>query len=264
MRQGFVRRFRVFLRIVFVMVITLVLTLGTGIILYSNGWLIPNEPNYCRVRGVDVSSWQGDIDWNILSEQTDFVYIKATEGSGLVDPKFETNLSGAVSTKLRVGCYMFFSFESKGETQASNFIRNVPKYDNMLPPAVDIEFYNGNEAISPSRDEVEHELNILLNELEVYYRVRPIIYATRASYEKYISGKYQKYDIWIRDVFQEPQLPDGREWKFWQYSDKGRLRGYSGDEQFIDLNAFKGSKDEFRHYPEVLSPLDEEEDYPVF
>ena len=258
MKQRTKMRLRLYLRILVVSLITLSLTVGTGFYLYLNGLLIPNDPKYCRIRGVDVSSWQGIINWDELATQTDFVYIKATEGSGLVDPRFEYNLSGASSTKLRVGCYLFFSFESKGETQAKNFIRYVPKYDNMLPPAVDIEFYGGNEADPPSREEVTYELSILLDELKYYYKMRPVIYATKSSYEHYISGTFDEYDIWIRDILCEPELPDGRESRFWQYSDKGKLRGYSGDEPFIDLNAFNGSRDDFRNYPEILDEDDEE------
>lgn len=49
-------------------------------------------------------------------------------------------------------------------------------------------------------------------------------------------------------MFFTPSLPDGREYAFWQYTDKGRLPGYQGDEKCIDLNVFCGTEEEFRRY----------------
>ncbi len=238
------------IRIFIVTVITLILTLGTGIILYTNGYLIPNEPEAYTVRGVDVSSYQGNIDWERLSANADFAYIKATEGSGSVDPCFQANYTNASNADLRVGFYMFFSFDSPGITQAENFIRSVEGFDNMLPPAIDIEFYANKEHNPPSREDVNLQLDILISQIEKHYGIKPIIYSTSKAYNMYIAGKYEDCDIWIRDVFSEPVLSDGRSWTFWQYSDKGRLDCYDGSEKFIDMNVFCGTAEEFRKYPE--------------
>ena len=87
------------------------------------------------VRGVDVSSYQGEIDWDTLSGQNiQFAFIKATEGSSHVDPFFLHNYEEASQTDLRIGAYHFFSYDSSGGTQAENFISVVPKDKNMLPP----------------------------------------------------------------------------------------------------------------------------------
>ena len=89
------------------------------------------------VRGVDVSAYQGEIDWDILASQgIDFAYIKATEGSGYVDPQFAANWEHAASTGLRIGAYHFFSFETPGATQAENFCNTVTASDGMLPPVI--------------------------------------------------------------------------------------------------------------------------------
>ncbi len=237
-------------RMILITLVTLILCGGTGLALYMNGLLIPNEPDSHMIHGVDVSSYQGNIDWNILSENMDFAYIKATEGSSSVDPKFYDNYEGASKTNIRVGFYMFFSFDSPGETQAENYIRTVKKFNNMLPPAIDVEFYGGNEKNPPKREDINRELDILISKIEEHYGMKPIIYSTKKAYDMYIAGSYQDCDIWIRDVFGEPKLSDGRSWTFWQYSDKNRLNGYDGDEKFIDMNVFYGSRQEFDIYPE--------------
>ena len=65
--------------------------------------------------GIDVSHYQGDIDWASIEKQgIDFAYIKATEGSSYVDEYYETNRNKAEEAGMRIGFYHFFSFESSG------------------------------------------------------------------------------------------------------------------------------------------------------
>ena len=208
-----------------------------GIILLNN----PSDKAY-PVRGVDVSAYQGDIDWNALAKQNiSFAFIKATEGSSFVDKHFSRNWQQAVRTNLKIGAYHFFSFDSSGLTQAENFIRTVPDAQGTLPPVVDFEFYADKEKNIPDINSARENLNILLDKLTQHYHKKPIIYATMKTYDLYIKGSYPDYPIWIRDVLKTPKLPDNRLWTFWQYSDRGRLKGYTGQEKFIDLNVFYSS-----------------------
>lgn len=208
----------------------------------------PSRETY-PVRGVDVSSYQGEIEWDILEqEDIQFAFLKATEGSGSVDPKFEQNWQNARETDLAVGAYHFFSYDSSGDTQADNFIETVPKGAGMLPPVIDVEFYGDKEKNLPDKAAVNRELQTLCQRLRAYYGKRPILYATAKSYRLYLSGGYSDCDIWIRDVYLHPSLPDSRAWTFWQYSDRGLLNGYKGVEKYIDLNVFCGSQKEFEQY----------------
>lgn len=215
-----------------------------GVILLNN----PSKEEY-PVRGVDVSAYQGEIDWQTLSgEGIDFAFIKATEGSGFTDRHFAGNLKGACESGLRVGAYHFFSYDSGGISQAENFISAVPEYDGMLPPVIDVEFYGDKEKNPPDKAAVRAELDMLLKTLEEHYGLKPVLYATQKSYNLYISDGYEDYDIWIRDVITAPRLSDGREWTFWQYTNRARLDGYSGEEKYIDMNVFKGTAEEFEAY----------------
>jgi lysozyme len=202
------------------------------------------------VRGVDVSSYQGDIDWDTLSRQNiRFVFIKATEGSTHTDPNFSRNFKAALGTSLRVGAYHFFSYDSSGSTQADNFIAAVPKTENMLPPVVDVEFYGDKQKHLPDKAATQLELSDLLSKLEAYYGVKPIIYAAGDTYKKYIAGAFDSYDIWIRSTYLKPILGDGRAWTFWQYTGRAKLDGYSGAEEHIDMNVFNGTAEDFEKYP---------------
>ena len=210
-----------------------------------------NTPPWSRypVRGVDVSHYQGSIDWEALRAQgVDFAFIKATEGSSMQDDRFLQNLDGALSAGVRAGAYHFFSFDSSGRAQAENFIRAVPLIRGMLPCAVDVEFYGDKAANPPDVAPTRRELRALLEALEAAYGRKPVIYATQLSYRKYVAGAFDDYDLWIRNVYLYPMMPEGRDWTFWQYSDKGKLDGCEGVEPYIDLNVFCGSEAEFEAY----------------
>lgn len=198
------------------------------------------------VKGVDISYYQGDIDWQVLENGLSFVYMKATEGSGHQDIRFEENLEGALNTGLAVGAYHFFSFESSGKTQAEHYIEVVGTWDGMLVPAVDVEYYSSYDGAFDA-EAIREELQLLLDELEAYYGRKPVIYTTMTAYRTLIQGEFTQYPLWIRNIYYEPFL-GGRNCVFWQYSDKGMLEGYSGEERFIDLNVFRGDRLELENY----------------
>ncbi|MDE6531452.1 MAG: glycoside hydrolase family 25 [Lachnospiraceae bacterium] len=199
-----------------------------------------------NVKGVDISYYQGDVDWQVLENGLSFVYMKATEGSSHQDIRFEENLAGALETDLAVGAYHFFSFESSGKTQAEHYIEVVGKWDGMLVPAVDVEYYSSYEDVIDV-EAIREELQLLLDELEAYYGCKPVIYTTMTAYQTVIKGEFTEYPLWIRNIYYHP-IFGGRNWVFWQYSDKGMLEGYSGEEKYIDLDVFRGDEQELENY----------------
>lgn len=229
------------------------LVAGAGVLclLFYNGVLLLNNPSRedYPVRGVDVSSYQGEIDWEVLAAQDiQFAFIKATEGSSFTDPYFAHNFAAARQTDLRVGAYHFFSYDSAGKTQAENFIAAVPAVDGMLPPVVDVEYYGDYEKTPPDKAAVQTQLNDMLPRLEEHYGCKPILYATEKSYQQFLAGAYTDYDLWIRSIVGEPTLTDKRKWTFWQYTNREKLPGYEGKESFIDMNVFAGSQEQFERY----------------
>lgn len=221
--------------------------------LFVNGGIprlnAPSEKEF-PVRGVDVSVYQGQIDWQTLAAQNiSFAFIKATEGSASEDPNFQYNYEQARRNGLRVGAYHFFSFDSEGQTQAENFIQTVAPFEGMLPPVVDVELYGEKKKHPPARETVTEQLTPLLERLEEHYGMRPVLYATVSSYKRYLAEGYEAYDIWIRNVYCIPHLQEGRDWTFWQYTDREKLDGYAGEEPYIDMNVFNGTREEFMAYP---------------
>ena len=131
---------------ILIFAVLLILSAGLTAGLLYIGVLHINNPSRTKypIRGVDVSHYQGEIDWERLAgEDISFAYIKATEGSGHKDEMFDRNWSEAQTTGLRIGAYHFFSLDSAGADQAENFCSTVTAVDGMLPPVVDVEPYGG-------------------------------------------------------------------------------------------------------------------------
>ena len=114
--------------------------------LQINRWIVSDRD----VIGVDISEYQADVDMPVLMEQgIEFIYIKATEGSGHVDSRFAENWENAQECGLPAGAYHFFSFDSPGQMQADNYIKAVGDLEGKLIPAVDVEYYGDKKGESP-------------------------------------------------------------------------------------------------------------------
>ena len=210
-------------------------------VIYINNWFVNKNESTI---GVDVSSYQANINMNKLKEQNiQFIYIKATEGSKAQDNTFEKNWDNAKKAGLLSGAYHFFSFDSEGKTQAENFINTVD--DNMkgrLIPAVDVEYYGDKKENPPKKEDVVRELKVFLNALEKEYGVKPIIYSGAEIYDKYLKGEFDEYKKWISSFYTPLSWNYKDDWYIWQYLNKGELEGYSGGEKYIDLNILNKDK----------------------
>ena len=223
--------------------------LGLGLLLaYEYGFVRVNYPSRTEfpVRGIDVSRYQGAIDWPaVAAAGVHFAFVKATEGGDLRDPRFADNWAGAARANVRRGAYHYFTFCTPGAAQAANFIEVVPVDPAALPPAVDVEFA-GNCRNWTSIEAIRAELATFLAAIEQAFGRRPIVYFTRESYERVLEGHFTGSPTWARSLFGRPRARFGT-WTFWQYAHNGRLSGIEG---LVDLNVFRGSADERREFVE--------------
>jgi len=222
--------------------------LGLGGLGLARGWWRLNHPDVSRfpVWGVDVSHHQGRIDWPTVAGEPHlaFAYVKATEGGDWTDPRFEENWREARRAGLRVGAYHFFTFCRPPLDQARHFLSILPRDAGMLPPAVDLEF-GGNCDRTPETRSLQRDLAVWLHAVEDAIGSRPVIYVTGEAHDAFLAGSDLVYPIWIRDIWAEPRLPDGARWAFWQFANRGRVRGIN---TFVDLNAFAGSRESFAQF----------------
>ncbi len=201
------------------------------------------SPKQLAVHGVDVSRWQGEINWaKLRSQGANFVYIKATDGGDHLDPMFKRNWRAAGEAGLRRGAYHFFYWCRTAGEQADWFIRNVPRVEGALPPVIDVE-WNGKSRCRKrhSRARVLEKMQVFMDRLERHYGRRPIIYTAPDFYRDNLRGQFLDYPFWLRSVAAHPaKVYPGRKWVFWQYSGSGLSHGVSGR---IDLNVFHGSEE---------------------
>ncbi|MCQ2517411.1 MAG: glycosyl hydrolase family 25 [Lachnospiraceae bacterium] len=189
------------------------------------------------VCGVDVSHYQGEIDWQKLNSQgIRFAYIKATEGSSYTDDYYAINLAGAKEAGIVPGAYHFFSFDSPAETQAQHFIDVVGDLDGELIPVIDVEFYGNSGNNPPDKDELKAHLSEMLDILEEHYGCKPVIYSTFIFYHEYLYEGFEDYPLWLRNVY----FPPFEKCAVWQYTSRLRLDGFNGAERYIDGDVLKG------------------------
>jgi len=194
------------------------------------------------VQGIDVSHHQQKIDWEKLDkQQVQFAFIKATEGGNHKDSLFQWNWREAIRNQIPVAAYHFFTFCKEGKEQARNYIHYVPRDSIDLPPVIDLE-YGGNCKEENRRQDLVNEISSYLSIIEDHYSRKAIIYTTNEFYRNYLQNEFPDNPIWIRDILSTPDLPDDRNWTFWQYTNRGRIEGIN---TVVDLNAFNGSREEF-------------------
>jgi len=207
------------------------------------------KPAHYEVHGVDVSRWQGDIDWVRLRRQgANFAYIKATDGTDHADPRFLRNWRGAAAAGIPRGAYHFFYWCSPASAQADWFIRNVPKEKGALPPVIDVEWNHQSRSCKtrPSRARVLEKMKVFIDRLEAHYGQKPVIYTAPDFYEDNLEGAFTDYPFWLRSVADHPKnVYPGRDFAFWQYSGTGLA---SGVDNHIDLNAFNGTAEGWRNW----------------
>ena len=227
--------------LVLILVFLTVFFLAKKKIIFINNWFVQEESSTI---GVDISSYQADVDLARLKEQQiGFVYIKATEGSSHQDDLFAVNWKNAQEAGLPVGAYHFFSYDSPGKTQAENFISVVgDDLAGRLLPVVDVEYYGDKEANPPEKEDVVRELTVFLDAVEAQYGVKPMIYTRSDLYETYLEESFTGYKMWISSLYTPLKWNYKGDWYLWQYLNRGVLEGYSGGEKYIDLNVLNKEK----------------------
>ncbi len=188
-----------------------------------------------EVHGLDVSHYQARINWEeVVENDIDFTFVKATEGEELKDSLFRRNWTQLKKVGIKRGAYHFFRPTLSALQQARNFMEAVHLEPGDLPPVLDIEVTN-----NASATVIVNRVRSWLELVEKHYNVRPIIYTNLNFYEKYIAEAFPNYPIWIaRYNYAAPNLSNHDQWQFWQYGNKGRIAGIDGD---VDFNVFYGT-----------------------
>ncbi|MEP0914745.1 peptidoglycan-binding protein [Leptolyngbya sp. GB1-A1] len=201
------------------------------------------------VPGIDVSDFQDPVNWSTVASQgINFALIKATEGKSFRADTFRDKWRDAKTAGILRGAYHFFRPNRTGEDQADNFLQALDSAGGLgvddISPVLDIEVKDG-----VSSDVIRERCLIWLAKVEAETGRKAIIY-TGSSFGKTnlsANAKFADYSLWVAHyITGKPEVP-GR-WKtcaIWQYTDKGKVKGISGN---VDLNWFNGSTDALKAF----------------
>lgn len=200
-------------------------------------------PHHHEVHGIDVSKWNGDIDWRqVRGAGVAFAFIKATEGKDMLDPRFDEYWRNARAARVPHAPYHFYYFCSTADEQADWFILNVPRDSMHLPPVLDVEWNSTSKTCRyrPSPVTVRAEMKRFMDRIEAHYGKRPIIYTSVDFHRDNLEGHFNDYHFWVRSVAKHPRdIYPERRWAFWQYTSTGVVPGIRGD---TDINVFAGTE----------------------
>ncbi len=201
-------------------------------------------PHDFPIHGIDVSKYQGDIDWRaVRASGVQFAYIKATEGGDRVDSKFRQNWEGSKAAGVQRGAYHFAYWCRTPQEEMANFVNTVPPEADALPPVLDVEATPTSRTCRKvlQRGETIARMREMLQTMERVYHKRPVIYSTVDFYQAILHpSELEDYPIWIRSTKYSPPVKYGsRNWHLWQYQSDARVPGIQG---YVDRNAFHGDQ----------------------
>lgn len=201
------------------------------------------------LRGIDVSSWQGDIQ--VQNMPVDFVIAKATEGINYVNPFCDNVIQKCISSGKKWGFYHYAKY-NVAQDEADYFINNCLNYFKKGIPVLDWEENQSVEWV-----------NIFVNRIHERTGVWPWIYANPWRFNQ--GGVNPMCGRWIAsypDVLRpsldydpgEPPATDGLVC-CWQYASDGVVDGYSGN---LDVNHFFGDEKAWDAYSGALELSEDE------
>jgi len=186
--------------------------------------------------GIDVSSWQGDIDWGaVRSAGIDFAIVRVSDGS-YEDPKFDRNWSGARANGIVRGVYQFFRPGQDPIAQADLLVRRMGELQaDDLSPTLDVEATDGQSAST-----IASRISQWVARIEERTGRTPMVYTGKYFWNDHVGTDMPDLPLWI--AAWGPPCPDTPrgwgDWHFWQYSSTGSVAGISGD---VDRDMFNGS-----------------------
>lgn len=222
-----------------------------------------------RVYGIDIARYQHEsgrkkygIDWNSLritnldyqqprrtngrqDYPVSFVYVKASQGTTIVNRYYGNDISSARKHGIPVGAYHFFSTQCSGLLQAMHFLNTAaPKVGDMAP-VLDVEPTDGQIKAMGGKGRLVHEMLVWLRTVKGKCGTSPVIYVSQSFVNKYLADgpeELKEYPVWIARYGEyKPYV----KLSYWQLSPRGKVRGIVGD---VDINVYNGTREDFTDY----------------
>lgn len=197
--------------------------------------------------GIDVSHWQGTIDWTrVAADGQRFVIAKATEGRNFDDPMYATYKAGATAAGLAFTAYHFARPDATANDailEADHFVDVAQLGPGNLIPALDIEVTGGLDPPALTAWVLDW-----LQEVTARLGVKPMVYTSPNGWKSRFDDTTAVADagytvLWVAHWnVSSPTVPAsdwaGNGWTFWQHADCGDVPGIGG---CVDLDWYDGT-----------------------
>jgi lysozyme len=194
-------------------------------------------PGPSLVYGVDVSYYQGNINWAQVKTAKDFAIARVSDGSYL-DTKFDQNWAGMKAAGIIRGAYQFFEPGQDPTTQANIMISKMVGFGpGDLPPMLDMEVTGGQ---SPAT--ITAKIHTWVNKIKAATGRTPLIYTGKYFWDPNVqTNDFATFPLVIA-AYVKPNCPNTpnawNKWAMWQYSSSGSVPGISGN---VDMDEFNGT-----------------------
>lgn len=186
-----------------------------------------------RAKGIDVSRWQGKIEWEKVKEDgIEFVMVgvgRYKRGNVYVDPQLKNNLANANAQGIHVGVYLYSEAvtEEEAREEADFVLDQIDGYKISYPIAFDIEDTVHLKLTTKERTDITIAFLEVIQEAGYY----PMIYASENWFNTNMDlNRLTKYDKWVARWADSVNFSP---YTMWQYSATGKVSGISGD---VDLD----------------------------
>ncbi|HWU86308.1 MAG TPA: GH25 family lysozyme, partial [Kofleriaceae bacterium] len=192
------------------------------------------------VKGIDVSYYQGDIDWAAArGDGVEFAFVRATDGLGYIDSRFAQNWEAARAQGVLRGAYQFFRPNQDPIAQADLLLEKLGAVSpGDLPPVIDVEATGG---LSPAG--VEAAVRTWIDRVRPVIGREPIIYTGLPFWRDNVgAADLTASPLWHAQYTTAacPNIaPPWQDWAFWQYTATGAVAGIAGD---VDVNRWNGTR----------------------
>jgi lysozyme len=206
---------------------------------WKDGFLRYRDDTYTSAAGIDVSTFQGNINWKKVKKAgVDFVMIRvgysgSANGSIQIDKRFKENIEGAKDAGIGVGVYFFSQAVTTDEAikEAKFVIRHIRGRGVEYPVAFDMEHMDG-DRISQLTDNERTKIADAFCTIVNNNGYTPMVYGNQKWLLHEIDMSYlTKYDTWLAHYSTTTAFPYA--YKMWQYSNYGIVTGISGH---VDLD----------------------------
>ncbi len=199
---------------------------------------------YNGPQGADVSKYQGDFDWAAQkSAGLAFGYARISDGTNIIDAKFDQNWRQMKANGILRGAYQFFRPGQDAAAQANMVVQKIGRLGpGDMPAMIDVEADDGQ-----SKATVAAKVKQWIDIVEQGTGKKPVIYTGAYFWRDHVgSTAFSSYPLWIAAYGPScPSLPPGwSDWTIWQYCN-GQTQ-YCSNGQGFDRDVFNGSLSKLR------------------